>query len=70
MACEQALPLGVLETLSPRPALSATAWLKRMQTEGWVVNAGPLRTGSLKPHFAVHPDYRELVLRQIGRAHV
>ena len=66
LACEQALPLGVLETLCPKPALSAAAWLKRMQSEGWVVSAGPLRTGSLKPHFAVHPDYRELVLRRLA----
>jgi superfamily II DNA or RNA helicase len=66
LACEHALPQSVLEQLSPEPALPGGAWLKRMQAAGWVVAGAPLRAGSLKPHFSVHPDYRELVLRRLA----
>ncbi len=64
LASEQALPQSVLEQLSPAPAMPAHAWLKRAQTEGWVVSARPLRAGSLRPHFSVHPEYEQLILRQ------
>ena len=67
LAIEQALPQSVLEQLSPPPAMPAVAWLKRAQTTGWVIAARLHRTGSLKPHFSVHPDFEQLVLRRIAR---
>ena len=66
LACEQALPESVLEKLSPAPALPATQWLKRAQAAAWVTSFRPERAGSLKPHFAVHPEYRERVLRRLA----
>jgi superfamily II DNA or RNA helicase len=66
VACEEALAESTLEKLSPSPALPARAWLARAQGAGLVVPARPNRTGSLKPHFAVHADYRELVLRELA----
>lgn len=68
IACEQALPQTVIEQLSPAPAMPGTAWLKRAQTEGWIVSARLPRSGSLKPHFSVHPDYAQLVLRHLAGA--
>ncbi len=68
LAIEQALPQSVIEQLSPPPAMPAPMWLKRTQTEGWVVPARLPRSGSLKPHFAVHPDYEQLVLRQLAES--
>lgn len=67
LACERALPLAVLEKLSPEPALPAGIWLKRKQAEGLIISARPRRTASLKPHFGVRSDYRELVLRELSR---
>ncbi|HEY3256589.1 MAG TPA: hypothetical protein VGJ91_21665, partial [Polyangiaceae bacterium] len=66
LASEQALPQSVLEQLSPAPAMPALAWLKRAQTAGWVVSARLQRSGSLKPHFSVHPEYEQLVLRKLA----
>ncbi|HEY4103765.1 MAG TPA: DEAD/DEAH box helicase [Polyangiaceae bacterium] len=66
IACEEALSQSTLEKLSPGPALAAGAWLARAEGAGLVVPARPNRTGSLKPHFAVHADYRELVLRALA----
>ena len=66
LAIEQALPQSVIEQLSPAPAMPASLWLSRAQTEGWVVPARLPRSGSLKPHFAVHPDYEQLVLRELA----
>jgi len=65
MACEQALPQSVLEKLSPEPALPAAVWLKRAQAADWVIPVRPARGSSLKPHFSVHPQYRERVLRRL-----
>ena len=65
---EQALPQSVLEQLSPPPAMPAPVWLKRAQTEGWVVSARLQRSGSLKPHFSVHPDFEQLVLRRLAES--
>ncbi|MEI9949810.1 MAG: DEAD/DEAH box helicase [Pseudomonadota bacterium] len=67
LATEQALPQSVVEQLSPAPAMPAAAWLKRAETAGWVVSARLQRSGSLKPHFSVHPDYQQLVLRHLAR---
>ena len=67
LAVEQALPQSVIEQLSPAPAMPAAAWLKRAQTAGWVVSTRLQRSGSLKPHFSVHPDYEQLVLRHLAR---
>ena len=67
LACERALPLSVLEKLSPEPALPASIWLKRKQGEELVVPVRPRRTASMKPHFAVHAAYRELVLRELSQ---
>ncbi|HKO49145.1 MAG TPA: hypothetical protein VJV79_15540, partial [Polyangiaceae bacterium] len=66
LATEQALPQSVIEQLSPPPAMPGAAWLKRAQTAGWVVSARLQRSGSLKPHFSVHPDYEQLVLRRLA----
>jgi len=66
LASEQALPQSVLEQLSPPPAMPAAAWLKRAQTEGWVVPARLPRSASLKPHFSVHPEYEQLLLRHLS----
>ena len=66
LAIEQALPQSVIEQLSPAPAVSAVAWLKRAETAGWVVSARRERSGSLKPYFSVHPDYEQLVLRRLA----
>ena len=66
LATEQALPQTVIEQLSPPPATPAAAWLKRAQLSGWVVSARLQRNGSLKPHFSVHPDYEQLVLRRLA----
>ena len=66
LASEQALPQSVIEQLSPAPAMPAAAWLKRAETAGWVVSARLQRSGSLKPHFSVHPDYEQLVLRTLA----
>jgi len=66
LATEQALPQSVIEQLSPAPAMPAAAWLKKAQTAGWVVSARLQRSGSLKPHFSVHPDYEQLVLRHLA----
>jgi superfamily II DNA or RNA helicase len=66
IATELALPQSAIEQLSPPPAMPAPLWLKRAQTEGWVVPARLTRSGSLKPHFAVHPDYEQLVLRHLA----
>ncbi|HEX2671402.1 MAG TPA: DEAD/DEAH box helicase, partial [Polyangiaceae bacterium] len=66
LASEQALPQTVIEQLSPAPAMPAAAWLKRAETAGWVVSARLSRTGSLKPHFSVHPDFEQLVLRHLA----
>lgn len=65
MAVEQALPLGTLEELSPPPAMPAVAWLKQAQTLGLVIAVRSQRSGSLKPHYAVHPDYEQHVLRRL-----
>ncbi|HEY1534383.1 MAG TPA: hypothetical protein VGF76_10200, partial [Polyangiaceae bacterium] len=65
IASEQALPVSVLESLSPAPAVPGAAWLKRAQLAGWVVPTRRLRSPSLKPHFAVHPEYEQLVLRRL-----
>ena len=46
--------------------MPAAAWLKRAQAEGWVVSSRLQRSGSLKPHFAVHTDYEQLVLRRLA----
>ncbi|MEI9938253.1 MAG: DEAD/DEAH box helicase [Pseudomonadota bacterium] len=67
LATEQALPQSVIEQLSPAPAMPAAAWLKRAQTAGWVVSTRLQRQGSLKPHFSVHPDYEQLVLRRLAQ---
>ncbi|MEP7049435.1 MAG: SNF2-related protein [Pseudomonadota bacterium] len=67
LACEQSLPLSVLESLSPAPAVPGAAWLKKAQLAGWVVPARRARGASLKPHFSVHPDYEQLVLRQLAK---
>lgn len=66
LASEQALPQTVIEQLSPAPAMPAAAWLRRAETAGWVVSARLSRTGSLKPHFSVHPDFEQLVLRRLA----
>lgn len=66
LATEQALPQSVIEQLSPGPAMPAVAWLKRAQTAGWVVSTRRERSGSLKPHYSVHPDYEQLVLRRLA----
>lgn len=66
LASEQALPQTVIEQLSPAPAMPAAAWLKRAETAGWVVSARLPRSGSLKPHFSVHPDFEQLVLRRLA----
>ncbi|HEY0464316.1 MAG TPA: hypothetical protein VGC79_08915, partial [Polyangiaceae bacterium] len=66
LATEQALPQSVVEQLSPGPAMPAVAWLKRAETAGWVISARLQRSGSLKPHFSVHPDYEQLVLRRLA----
>ncbi|MET0790196.1 MAG: hypothetical protein ABW061_01630, partial [Polyangiaceae bacterium] len=66
LAIELALPQTVIEQLSPAPAMPAPLWLKRAQTEGWVVQARLPRSGSLKPHYAVHPDFEQLVLRRLA----
>jgi hypothetical protein len=66
MACEQALPQSVLEKLSPEPGLPAALWLKRALAADWVSPVRPARGASLKPHFAVHPQYRERVLRRLA----
>jgi superfamily II DNA or RNA helicase len=65
LSTEQALPQSVIEQLSPAPAVPAAAWLKQAQTAGWVVSTRLQRSGSLKPHFSVHPDYEQLVLRHL-----
>jgi superfamily II DNA or RNA helicase len=67
LACEQALPLSVLESLSPAPALPGAAWLKKAQLAGWVVTARRARGASLKPHFAVHADFEQLILRRLAQ---
>jgi len=69
LASEQALPQSVLEQLSPAPAMPAAAWLKRAETAGWVIAVRLQRSGSLKPHFSVHPDYEQLVLRRLASTH-
>ena len=46
--------------------MPAAAWLKRAETAGWIVSARLQRGGSLKPHFSVHPDYEQLVLRRLA----
>jgi superfamily II DNA or RNA helicase len=69
LSCERALPHALLEKLSPAPALEAKSWLARAQIAGWVVLAGPLRVGSLKAHYSVHPEYREFVLRRLAASH-
>ncbi len=66
LACERALSLAVLEKLSPEPALPAGIWLRHKQADGLVVPVRPRRTPSLKPHFGLHPDYRELALRELS----
>ncbi len=66
IACEQALPVSVLESLSPAPAIPARAWLERAQVSGWVVASGRLRSPSLKPHFSVPPDFEQLLLRRLS----
>ena len=66
LASEQALPQTVIEQLSPAPAMPAAAWLKRAETAGWIVSARLSRVGSLKPHFSVHPDFEQLVLRRLA----
>jgi len=66
LATEQALTQSMLEQLSPAPAMAAAAWLSRAQTAGWVVSTRLQRSGSLKPHFSVHPDYEQLVLRRLA----
>jgi len=66
LAIEQALPQSVIEQLCPAPAMPAAAWLKRAENAGWVVSARLPRSGSLKPHFSVHPDYEQLVLRHLA----
>lgn len=66
LASEQALPRSVLEQLSPAPAMPAAAWLQRAETAGWVVSVRLPRTGSLKPHYSVHPDFEQLVLRHLA----
>ena len=68
IASELLLPQSVIEQLSPPPAMPAPLWLSRAQTEGWVVPARVPRSGSLKPHFAVHPDYEQLVLRHLAES--
>ena len=68
IACETALPQSILEQLCPPPAMPAAAWLKRAQIEGWLVAARLQRSGSLKPHFALHPDYEQLVLRHLAES--
>src|SRR5450631_4144075 len=68
IASEQALPVSVLESLSPAPAVPGAAWLKKAQLAGWVVPARRLRSPSLKPHFAVHPDFEQLVLRRLSES--
>jgi SNF2-related domain/Helicase conserved C-terminal domain len=66
IAAELALPQSAIEQLSPAPAMPAPLWLKRAQTEGWIITARLPRSGSLKPHFTVHPDLEQLVLRQLA----
>jgi len=66
IASEQALPQSVIEQLSPAPAMPGAAWLKRAETAGWVVAARLPRSASLKPHFSVHPDHAQLVLRHLA----
>ncbi|HET7539723.1 MAG TPA: DEAD/DEAH box helicase [Polyangiaceae bacterium] len=66
LASERALPLSVIEQLSPAPAMAAAPWLKRAELAGLVVSAPLPRGGSLKPHFSVHPDFEQLVLRKLA----
>ena len=67
LACEHSLPVSVLETLSPAPAVPGSAWLKQAQLAGWVVPARRARGASLKPHFSVHRDYEQLILRRLAK---
>jgi len=67
LASERALPQTIIEQLSPPPAMPGAAWLKQAQTAGWVVAIRLQRGVSLKPHFAVHPEYEQLVLRRLSR---
>lgn len=66
IACEQALPVSVLEQLSPAPAVPARAWVERAEGAGWVVASGRLRASSLKPHFSVRAEFEQLVLRRLA----
>jgi len=66
LASERALPQSVIEQLSPAPAMPAAAWLKQAETAGWVISARLQRSGSLRPHYSVHPDYEQLVLRRLA----